>query len=66
MTHLKQFSKETECNIQDGISPSKLIYVGLVSDIPDNVIQDYGGYEKLFSELNTDEDSCVIFKTQTK
>ena len=61
MKTLKQFNRENECQVQDGISPESIIYCGLISEIPDDVVNSYGGYNKLFEDLKADDDSCIIF-----
>ena len=62
---LRQFNAENECDIQDGISPASIVYVGKLLDVPENVIDDFGGYKKFHDALKTEDEDIIIFHVLT-
>lgn len=60
MINVKQFNKQNECDVQDGISPENIIYVGLIENIPSTVLDNIG-VENLYKYLTTSDDSVIIY-----
>ena len=60
------FSKENECEKQDGIAPNTIIFSGKIEDVPEPIIYEYfGSYKDFFYECRNaqeDEEYCCIVK----
>ena len=58
------FNKENECNKQNNIAPSEILYSGLIQDVPENIIYDeFGGYEQFINAgklAKENEPYCII------
>ena len=44
------FNKDNECNKQNNIAPSEILYSGLMQDVPESIIyNEFGGYEQFIN-----------------
>ncbi len=55
-----QYNEKTECEVQDGVSPSQILYSGLIENVPADVV-DQIGVKKLWDSLTTEDDSVFIY-----
>lgn len=63
MSNIKivQYNEKTECDVQDGVSPSQILYSGLIENIPIEIMGKIG-ILNLYNSLST-EDECVFIYT---